>query len=134
MRREDRWPMLIAGILILPLLLLIGSVKYRVDYAKTQVVTSVSDDGQHSLTVYMIGESDWPFGATHCRFDLYDGAKRIVKEPFSIHNDGVSASGNNFAITWNQDRVEILVTAEEQYDEVCTIYFDGMVGWMRVVQ
>lgn len=131
MQQKDRWPMLIAVILILPFLLLIGSFRYRVNFAKTEVVTSASDDGKHSLTVYMIGEPDWPFGATHCRFDLWDGSKRIAKEPFSIHEDGAAASENNFAITWQEDRVEILVTASEQPDELCTIYFDGMVGWMK---
>lgn len=131
MQQKDRWPMLIAVILILPFLLLIGSFRYRVNYAKTEVVTSASDDGKHSLTVYMIGEPDWPFGATHCRFDLWDGSKRIAKEPFSIHDDGAAASENNFVITWQEDRVEILVTASEQPDELCAIYFDGMVGWMK---
>ena len=125
------WPMLIAVFLILLFLLLIGSFHYRVNYAKTEVITSVSDDGKHTLTVYMIGEPDWPFGSTHCRFDLRNGNKRIVKEPFSIHDDGVAASENNFAITWREDRVEILVTASEQPDEMCIIYFDGMVGWMK---
>lgn len=131
MQQKDRWPMLIAVILILPFLLLIGSFHYRVNYAKTEVITSVSDDGEYSLTVYMIGEPDWPFGATHCRFDLCNGSKRIVKELFSIHDDGTAASENNFAITWHEDRVEILVTASEQPDELCTIYLDGMVGWMK---
>ena len=131
MRQKNMWPMLIAVFLILLFLLLIGSFHYRVNYAKTEVITSVSDDGKHTLTVYMIGEPDWPFGSTHCRFDLRNGNKRIVKEPFSIHDDGVAASENNFAITWREDRVEILVTASEQPDELCTIYFDGMVGWMK---
>ena len=131
MRQKNMWPMLIAVFLILLFLLLIGSFHYRVNYAKTEVITSVSDDGKHTLTVYMIGEPDWPFGSTHCRFDLRNGNKRIVKEPFSIHDDGVAASDNNFAITWQEDRVEILVTASEQPDEMCIIYFDGMVGWMK---
>lgn len=131
MRQKNMWPMLIAVFLILLFLLLIGSFHYRVNYAKTEVITSVSDDGKHTLTVYMIGEPDWPFGSTHCRFDLRNGNKRIVKEPFSIHDDGVAASENNFAITWREDRVEILVTASEQPDEMCIIYFDGMVGWMK---
>jgi len=131
MHRKYRWPVLIAVIVILPFLLLIGGFQYRVNYAKTEVITSVSADGEHALTVYMIGEPDWPFGATHCRFDLRDGVKRTVKEPFSIHDDGVAASENNFAITWHEDHVEILVTASEQPDEICTIFFDGMVGWMQ---
>ena len=127
MRRENMWPMLIVGILILPFLLLIGGFQYRVNYAKTEVVTSVSDDGQHSLTVYMIGEPDWPFGATYCRFDLRDGSKRIVKHPFSIHNDGVKADANNFVVTWHEDHAEVLVSAEEQPDEVYALYYNGAV-------
>lgn len=122
---------IIIAIFILLFLLLGGSFYYKTELKPTPIVRSISPDGNAELTISMVGEPDWPFGATHCRFDLHDGSKRIVKEPFSIHDDGTAASENNFAITWQEDRVEILVTASEQPDELCTIYFDGMVGWMK---
>ena len=50
--------------------LLIGGIKYQSTYEKTEIMRSLSDDGQYTLFVYMIGEPDWPFGATHCRFAL----------------------------------------------------------------
>lgn len=122
---------LIAAILVLLMMLLAGSVYYVTEMELTPVVTEVSPNGKAELTICQVGEPAWPFGPTDCRFDLYVDNKRVVKYPFSIHNDGVPASENNFCITWYEDYVQILVSAEEQLDEVCSIYFDGMVGWMQ---
>lgn len=50
-------------------LILMAGIMWRTSFAKTEILTSASEDGTASLTVYMIGEPDWPFGPTHCRFD-----------------------------------------------------------------
>lgn len=122
---------MIAVVVLLPFLLLAGSFYYKTEMELNPVVTEVSPHGKAELTICQVGEPAWPFGPTDCRFDLYVDNKRVVKYPFSIHNDGVPASENNFCITWYEDHVQILVSAEEQFDEVCSIYFDGMVGWMQ---
>ena len=122
---------IIAAIFILLLLLLGGSFYYKAELELKPVVQEVSPDGRAELTVSMVGEPAWPFGPTDCRFELYVEGKRVVKHGFSIHNDGVSATENNFSVTWHKDHVEILVTAEEQPDELCIIYYDATVGWQR---
>lgn len=121
----------IAAIFLLLFLLLSGSFYYQTEMKPTLVLQAVSPDGKAELTVSMVGEPAWPFGPTDCRLELYVEGKRVVKHGFSIHNDGVSATENNFSVTWHKDHVEILVTAEEQPDELCIIYYDGTVGWQR---
>lgn len=73
----------------------------------------------------MIGEPDWPFGSTHCRFDLFKDDKRIIKYPFSIHNDGANAHEDNFDIIWNEDNVTVIVSGSEQNDIEYVLNFDG---------
>ena len=120
---------IVAAIFILLFLLLGGSFYYKTELEVTPIVRSVSPDGKAELTISMVGEPAWPFGPTDCRFELYVEGKRVAKSGFSIHNDGAIASENNFRVTWHKDHVDILVTAEEQPDELCTICFDGTVGW-----
>lgn len=118
----------IAAVILLPFLLLAGIFYYKTEMELSAVVTEISPDGEAELTVYMVGEPAWPFGPTDCRFDLLVDNTRVVKYPFSIHNDGVSASVNNFAVTWKNDHVEVLVRAEEQFAVTYILYFDGNVG------
>lgn len=126
--QRTRLIIMVAVVVLLPFLLLAGSFYYKTEMELTPVVTEASANGEAELTVYMIGEPAWPFGPTDCRFDLYVDNKRVVKYPFSIHNDGVSASANNFTVTWKNDHVEILATAEEQFPVTYILYFDGNVG------
>lgn len=109
--------------------LLVGGLKYRTTYAKTEILSVSSIDGQYTLFVYMIGEPDWPFGATHCRFDLMNADKRITRYPFDIHDDGATAHENNFDISWEEDYVTIIVSGSEQKDIVYQLSFDGNVEY-----
>lgn len=129
MKRKKVWGCLAVGMFFLLLVgAIIAGIVYRTDYAKTELVVSGSEDGHYRLTVFMIGEPDWPFGATHCRFDLARDGKRIVKCPFSIHNDGAAAHEDNFQITWNPDNVTITVSGSEQGDTNYVLNFDGTVS------
>lgn len=123
-----------AVVILLLMLLLAGSFYYITELELTPVVTEKSPDGEAELTVFQVGEPTWPFGPTDCRFDLHVGSKRVIKYPFSIHNDGVPAFESNFSITWLEDRVEILVSAEEQYDVTYFLFFDGTVDVQRMDQ
>lgn len=118
------------GILFLVALLLailFGGIRYRIRYAKTEIVTQTLPDGRYTLTIYMIGEPDWPFGATHCRADLTDGSKRIVQYPFSISDDGATAHVGNFDIQWQERGALLRVSGSEQEDAVYVLNFDGTV-------
>ena len=108
-------------------LILFAGLKYRTDYAKTEIMTASSYDGQYRLVIYMVGEPDWPFGETHCRFDLFNENKRITKCPFSIRNDGAKAHEENFNIIWSTDSVSISVSGEEQEERVYRLNYDGTI-------
>ncbi len=109
------------------LVLAVSVFVYFESFAKTKILTSTSDNGGYHLTVYMIGEPEWPFGATHCRFDLFHGRKRLIKHPFLIHDDGAAAHEDNFYIAWDEDHVTVIVSGSEQPDQEYILNFDGTV-------
>ena len=117
--------LLMAAFILGLIVLLIGSLKYKISYARTAVLTAASENGVYELTVYMIGEPDFPFGATHCRFDLQEGKKTITKYRFELHDDGCNASPGNFEIMWEDDAVLVHTTASEQEDQFYRLYYDG---------
>ena len=94
---------------------------------KNRNTDTSSDNGSYHLIVYMIGEPDWPFGATHCRFDLFNDDRKITEYSFSIMNDGGNVHEGNFHITWNTDHVTVLVSGSEQSDEIYELNYDGTV-------
>ena len=122
------------AVILLLYLFLFACIVYRTNYAATEVListpevlSSASADGQYSLAVSQIGEPDWPFGPTHCRFVLKKDGKRILRHSFSVRNDGVSVTENNFSVIWNPNDVIVLVTGEEQPEETYILCFDGTV-------
>ncbi|MCQ2401789.1 MAG: hypothetical protein MJ059_07705 [Lachnospiraceae bacterium] len=117
--------LLMAASILGLIVLLIGSLKYKISYARTEVLTAASENGVYELTAYMIGEPDFPFGATHCRFELKEGKKTITKYRFELHDDGCNASPGNFEIMWEDDAVLVHTTASEQEDQFYRLFFDG---------
>ena len=63
-----------------------------------------------------MGEPDWPFGATHCRFTLRKEGRQILERAFSIQDDGAVARA---------DGVQVVVSGSEQGDRVYVLGFDG---------
>ena len=81
-----------------------------------------------------MGEPDWPFGATHCRFTLRKEGRQILERAFSIQDDGAVARADNFAVRWRADNfavrwradgVQVVVSGSEQGDRVYVLGFDG---------
>ena len=72
-----------------------------------------------------MGEPDWPFGATHCRFTLRGEGRQILERAFSIQDDGAVARADNFAVRWRADGVQVVVSGSEQGDRVYVLGFDG---------
>lgn len=107
--------------------ILFGGIQYRTSYAKTEIVRSFSEDGQYTLVIDMIGEPDWPFGETHCRFELLENGKHIIKYPFSIHDDGAMAHADNFNVVWSTSEVKVTVSGSEQEDREYRLKFNGIV-------
>ena len=114
---------ILAGIV----LILIAAISLHTNYAKTEILNYTSDDGTHKLVIYMIGEPDFPFGSTHCRFDLFEGDKRITKYAFDLLNDGANANESNFSITQGEDNITVSVYGSEQDTATYLLYYDGTV-------
>lgn len=98
--------------LITSIVLLLGTIYYRVGHKKTEVVTYKNDI--YTLTVFMIGEPEWPFGRTHCCFELKEYTKKITKYKFSVRNDGCFVSENNFDVNWHEEYCLLFVDGQEQ--------------------
>lgn len=96
------------------------------NHAKTEVMRTLENG--HELIVYEIGEPDFPFGATHCAFELKKGGKRIVFYEFDVADDGARAHSDLFETSWFADRVEITVKASEQDVIHYQLYFDGSIS------
>jgi hypothetical protein len=97
--------------------LIVGEVIWRTDYAQTKVLTAVSKDNQYRLTVCMVGEPDFPYGATHCRAALYKGKQQLSAQDFSVQNDGAIVKEDNFSISWDEAAVTLTANGTEQENE-----------------
>lgn len=118
----------IVKILLVILLITIsifGYIKYKKSYSKNLVETSLSDDGSYILNIYMIGEADFPYGKTHCHFNLTRYSIEVSEVSFDIADDGANATEDNFNITWNDEYVSIIVSGSEQENVTYNLYFDG---------
>lgn len=89
----------------------VGSIIYVRDYRKTKVFTSQS--GSSTMTVYMVGEPDFPYGKTDCRLVLKTKGKDTVKEDFAVANDGAVVTEDNFEVEWRDNSVRLRVTGSE---------------------
>ncbi len=87
------------------------SIIYVRDYKKTKVFTSIS--GSSTMTVYMVGEPDFPYGKTACRLVLKTKGKDTLKEDFSVANDGAVVTEDNFDVEWRENSVRLCVTGSE---------------------
>ena len=107
------------------IIVLIAAFTYKTKYRETEVLQSASPNGIYNLKIYMIGEPEWTFGPTHCRYDLCEGDRILVKSPDTILNDGKNAIPENFDICWQEDCVNLIIHGEEQDDKAITFFFDG---------
>ena len=125
MKKRIRIALFVICVVIGMNFLLIGCFRYAVDHRKTIWDTSVSPDGKYELTLIEIGEPVWPFGPASGRLILNEGATKISQTDFELRNDGCSISSNDWAVTWNENYVEVILSGEEQFDERILLYFDG---------
>ena len=125
MKRIIRTVLCVICVVIGMNMLLAGCVYYITNCKKTLRDTSISPDGKHELTLMEIGEPAWPFGPASGRLILYEGDTQISETNFRLANDGCSISRNDWAVTWNEDHVEVILSGEEQFDEQILLYYDG---------
>ena len=115
----------VLGLCLAGIILFWGCIFYETNCKMTVCDTSVSSDRRYELTLIQIGEPAWPFGAASGRLILKEGNTQISKADFELKNDGCSISSSDWAVTWNEDSVEVVLSGEEQFDEQILLYFDG---------
>lgn len=109
------------------ILIAIGALKYKTDYARKEINTYYSDDKTYKLIVYTIGEPEWSFGPGKCRFVLSKDGKEISNFNFKHSNDGKWATADDFNVSWMDDKVKIIVSGEEQEDITYYLFFNGTI-------
>ena len=114
---------ILAGLCI-TVLCFVGIFYYLIVFKVSNVDTSVSSDGEYSLTMQAVGEPLF-FGPADGQFILKKGEKRIGKVKFSLSNDGGNISRDTWHVTWKKNQVEIIIYGEEQNDEQFLLSFDG---------
>lgn len=113
----------LAGLCI-TVLCFVGIFYYLIVFKVSNVDTSVSSDGEYSLTMQAVGEPLF-FGSADGQFILKKGEKRISKVKFSLRDDGGNISQDTWHVTWKKNQVEIIICGEEQNDEQFLLFFDG---------
>ena len=101
----------------------ISGLYFRPSLKKTVLLEETGKDSAYTLTVYMVGDPDFPLGAVSCSAVLKEGEKVIRSQDFSLHNDGKIPSAEDFRVTWAKDGVILRVHAEESDDVVITLSY-----------
>lgn len=111
---------LLIGLIVILLIVLFGSLFKK----KTLIIKSVSDDNIHTVSIYMVGDPEFPYGSTNCQAVLNENNKTINKQDIILKNDGKIAMEENFAIEWQTDKVIITAMAEEMDPEQYVFTFN----------
>ena len=93
----------------------------------TEIDKSVSPDGKYSVTLFQVGEPEFPFGATHGAVvlsEILDGGteKIISKTNITIHDDGSILFPSRWDVSWEDDGAHVTLFGSEQEDEHIIIY------------
>lgn len=117
----------VAAVILAALLLLAGIFTYVTRYKITDVDHSSSDDGQYEVIFQAVGEPDFPFGDSHARIVLKHNGGIITKHKFDVANDGAILYPENWSVHWDENCVKVIISGEEQPDDLYTCFFDGTV-------
>ncbi|MBQ6654620.1 MAG: hypothetical protein IJM79_03755 [Erysipelotrichaceae bacterium] len=110
----------VMGSLLLVVVLAIGFLIYKTEYARTLIGTY--DNGNRQLTISEIGEPGFPFGSSQCRLVLNEGGRLADSMDFSVANDGKRLSEEAFEVSWLANGVSVTVHGEEQEDRTYVLY------------
>jgi len=117
----------IFGMLVIMAVIVLGSFWYKTHFEVAVVDTIQSEDGVYEVILQSVGEPAWPFGSASGQLILSSDKSIISKTDFKIANDGASFSAQSWSVTWYDNYVEVILSGEEQYDELVTLYYDGQI-------
>lgn len=109
------------------IMLVVGIFIYQTKYKITQIGTYATSDGRYSVEIMQIGEPDFPFGAAHCKMELFAEGKSVSQYSFLVYDDGASAGTNNFEVYFQSENVQVIVSGSEQPDTIYRLFYDGNV-------
>ena len=127
MKKARKKSLIIFGIFLITAFLLLGSVLYITCYRVTVVDTVRSKGGEYEAVLQEVGDPAWPFGFAPGRLVLKKEGRTLTKMDIDIANDGGRINDGNWKVAWRDDHVEIILSGEEQYDELVKLYYDGQV-------
>ena len=105
----------------------LGGLLYIKCFKSANVDIAQSVNGTYEALLQATSTPAWSFGSQTGKLILKKDETIISKTDFEIANDGKSMSEKNWIVSWYDDRVEIILVGEEQYDELVTLYYDGQV-------
>lgn len=105
-------------------LLMIVSI-YIIEHTPRTVATDSYN--KYTLELQAKSSPDFPFGSQDGRIILKSDLKRICREDFILSNDGKNMDEDNWSVKWENDKVIVTITGEEQSDEIYTLYYNGEV-------
>ena len=105
---------IIAGAVLFEAILIVDSLPETVD---------VKENGEYAVYLQTLGSPGWPFGPQDCRIVLKKGGKTVCKENFTVHNDGKSLNGGNWSVSWDGSGVTVIISGEEQPDELIRLEY-----------
>lgn len=115
----------IIGAFVFSMAILLGSIGYETMWKVETVDTALSEDAAYEVVLQSVGEPIWPYGPAPGRLVLKKDNQTVSVTRFEISNDGGSFGKGAWKVTWHSDRVEIILSGEEQPDEQFTLFFDG---------
>ena len=117
MKKARKNAIIIFGISLFTAFILLGSVLYITRYRVTVVDTVRSKEGTYEAVLQAVGDPAWPFGSAPGRLVLKKDGRTLSKTDIEIANDGGRINDGNWKAAWRDDRAEITLSGQEQYDE-----------------
>ena len=127
MKKARKNVIIIFGISLFTAFILLGSVLYITRYRVPVVDTVRSKEGTYETVLQAVGDPAWPFGSAPGRLVLKKDGRTLSKTDIEIANDGGRINDGNWKAAWRDDRVEITLSGQEQYDELVKMYYGGQV-------
>ena len=127
MKKARKNAIIIFGISLFTAFILLGSVLYITRYRVTVVDTVRSKEGTYEAVLQAVGDPAWPFGSAPGRLVLKKDGRTLSKTDIEIANDGGRINDGNWKVAWRDDRAEITLSGQEQYDELVKMYYGGQV-------
>lgn len=115
---------IIAAVLAVFLLLLCGFMVYVFHYAVTTAAESESPDGKYTLLLQSVGSPIF-FSSADGQLVLKEGRKKIAAHKFVLSDNGGSVREDIWQVSWEEDYVEVLISGDEQNDELIKINYNG---------